>query len=140
MDGVKAAEVEINKKKIRIAVAHGCGNIEVILNEIRAAREAGEPMPYHFVEVMACRGGCVSGGGQPRVMLPGQPKPRGITDDIRKKRAKGLMNEDLKAANRLSHHNESVKALYKEYLGEAGGHRAHELLHTEYVARPKYKK
>ena len=96
-------------------------------------------------------------------MLPGQPKPRGITDDIRKKRAKGLMNEDLKAANRLSHHNESVKALYdeindlqpsnrlshhnesvkalyKEYLGEAGGHRAHELLHTEYVARPKYKK
>ena len=140
LDGVKAAEVEINKKKIRIAVAHGCGNIEVILNEIRAAREAGEPMPYHFVEVMACRGGCVSGGGQPRVMLPGQPKPRGITDDIRKKRAKGLMNEDLKAANRLSHHNESVKALYKEYLGEAGGHRAHELLHTEYVARPKYKK
>ena len=140
LDGVKAAEVEINKKKIRIAVAHGCGNIEVILNEIRAAREAGEPMPYHFVEVMACRGGCISGGGQPRVMLPGQPKPRGITDDIRKKRAKGLMNEDLKAANRLSHHNESVKALYKEYLGEAGGHRAHELLHTEYVARPKYKK
>ena len=140
LDGVKAAEVEINDKKIRIAVAHGCGNIEVILNEIRAAREAGEPMPYHFVEVMACRGGCVSGGGQPRVMLPGQPKPRGITDDIRKKRAKGLMNEDLKAANRLSHHNESVKALYKEYLGEAGGHRAHELLHTEYVARPKYKK
>ncbi len=140
LEGVKEAEVDIKGNKVKIAVAHGCGNIEIILNKIRAAREAGEPMPYHFVEVMACRGGCISGGGQPRVMLPGQPKPRGITDDIRKKRAKGLMNEDLKAANRLSHHNESVKTLYKEYLGEAGGHRAHELLHTTYVARPKYKK
>ena len=140
LEGIKEAEVDIKGNKVKIAVAHGCGNIEIILNKIRAAREAGEPMPYHFVEVMACRGGCISGGGQPRVMLPGQPKPRGITDDIRKKRAKGLMNEDLKAANRLSHHNESVKTLYKEYLGEAGGHRAHELLHTTYVARPKYKK
>ena len=73
-------------------------------------------------------------------MMPGQPKPRGITDDIRQKRAKGLMNEDLKAKNRLSHHNESVKTLYKEYLGEAGSHRAHELLHTHYVGRDKYNK
>ena len=97
-------------------------------------------MPYHFVEVMACRGGCISGGGQPRVMMPGQPKPRGITDDIRRKRAAGLMNEDLHAKNRLSHHNESVKALYKEYLGEAGGEKAHKLLHTHYVARAPYKK
>ena len=140
LEGIKEAEIIINDTKIRIAVAHGCGNIEVILNRIRDARANGEPMPYHFVEVMACRGGCISGGGQPRVMLPGQPKPRGITDDIRKKRAKGLMNEDLKAANRLSHHNESVKTLYKEYLGKAGGEKAHHLLHTHYVARNKYGK
>ena len=140
LEGIKEAEIIINDTKIRIAVAHGCGNIEVILNRIREARANGEPMPYHFVEVMACRGGCISGGGQPRVMLPGQPKPRGITDDIRKKRAKGLMNEDLKAANRLSHHNESVKTLYKEYLGKAGGEKAHHLLHTHYVARNKYGK
>jgi len=140
LEGIKEAEIVINDTKIRIAVAHGCGNIEVILNRIREARANGEPMPYHFVEVMACRGGCISGGGQPRVMLPGQPKPRGITDDIRKKRAKGLMNEDLKAANRLSHHNESVKTLYKEYLGKAGGEKAHHLLHTHYVARNKYGK
>ena len=110
------------------------------MDKIREAKANGEEMPYHFVEVMACRGGCISGGGQPRVMMPGQPKPRGITDDIRKKRAKGLMNEDLKAKNRLSHHNESVKTLYKEYLGEAGSHRAHELLHTHYVGRDKYNK
>jgi len=140
LDGVKEAEVDINGTKIRIAVAHGCGNIEIILNKIREAREAGEEIPYHFVEVMACRGGCISGGGQPRVMLPGQPKPRGITDEIRKLRSAGLMNEDLEAKNRVSHKNKSVKALYKEYLGKAGGHKAHELLHTHYVARDKYKK
>ena len=140
LDGVKEAEVDIKGAKVKIAVAHGCGNIEIILDRIREAKANGEEMPYHFVEVMACRGGCISGGGQPRVMMPGQPKPRGITDDIRKKRAKGLMNEDLKAKNRLSHHNESIKTLYKEYLGEAGSHRAHELLHTHYVARDKYNK
>ena len=140
LEGVKEAEVDIKGTKVRIAVAHGCGNIEIILDKIRQAKANGEETPYHFVEVMACRGGCISGGGQPRVMMPGQSKPRGITDEIRKKRAKGLMNEDLKAKNRLSHHNESVRTLYKEYLGEAGGHRAHELLHTHYAVRNKYGK
>lgn len=138
LDGIKEAEIDIKGTKVKIAVAHGCGNIETILDRIREAKANGEEMPYHFVEVMACRGGCVSGGGQPRVMMPGQPKPRGITDDIRRKRAAGLMNEDLHAKNRLSHHNESVKTLYKEYLGEAGGDKAHHLLHTHYVARSKY--
>lgn len=138
LEGIKEAEIDIKGTKVRIAVAHGCGNIETILDRIRDAKAGGEEMPYHFVEVMACRGGCVSGGGQPRVMMPGQPKPRGITDNIRRKRAAGLMDEDLHAKNRLSHHNESVKALYKEYLGEAGGEKAHKLLHTHYVARPQY--
>ena len=89
---------------------------------------------------MACRGGCIAGGGQPRVMMPDQPKPRGITDDIRKKRARGLFDEDLNAKNRLSHHNESIKTLYAEYLGKAGSEKAHELLHTHYVPRGLYKK
>lgn len=140
LEGIKEAEIDIKGTKVKIAVAHGCGNIETILNRIREAKANGEEMPYHFVEVMACRGGCISGGGQPRVMMPGQPKPRGITDDIRRKRAAGLMNEDLHAKNRLSHHNESVKALYKEYLGEAGGEKAHKLLHTHYCPRAPYKK
>ena len=110
------------------------------MNRVREAKANGEEMPYHFIEVMACRGGCVAGGGQPRVMMPGQPKPRGITDDIRRKRAKGLLNEDLQAKNRLSHKNEAVKTLYDEYLGKAGSHKAHELLHTHYVPRSLYKK
>lgn len=88
---------------------------------------------------MACRGGCIAGGGQPRVMLPGQPKPRGITDDIRRKRAKGLFDEDLKAANRLSHHNQSIKTLYEEYIGAPNGEKAHQLLHTHYRPRAAYK-
>ena len=140
LEGVKEAEVDINGTKVRVAVAHGAGNVETVIDRIRVAKENGEELPYHFIEVMACRGGCVSGGGQPRVMMPGQPKPRGITDDIRKKRAEGLLKEDLEAKERFSHHNESIKRLYQEYLGEAGGHRSHELLHTHYVARDKYSK
>ena len=91
--------------------------------------------------VLICAGtGCIAGGGQPRVMLPGQPKPRGITDDIRRKRAKGLFDEDLKAANRLSHHNQSIKTLYEEYIGAPNGEKAHQLLHTHYRPRAAYKR
>ena len=140
LEGIKACEDDIKGTKVRIAVAHGIGNVEQVLDKVRAARENGEEMPYHFIEVMACRGGCIAGGGQPRVMMPDQPKPRGITDDIRKKRAKGLFDEDLNAKNRLSHHNESIKTLYAEYLGKAGSEKAHELLHTHYVPRGLYKK
>lgn len=139
LDGVKEAEIDIKGTKVRIAVAHGAGNVEKVIDKVRAAKAAGEENPYHFIEVMACRGGCISGGGQPRVMMPGQPKPRGITDDIRTKRAQGLLEEDLQAKNRLSHHNESVKTLYKEYLGQANSGKAHELLHTHYTPRPVYK-
>ena len=140
LDGIKEAEISIAGKIIRIAVAHGTGNVEKVLEKIRKAQQNGEETPYHFIEVMACRGGCVAGGGQPRVMLPGQPKPRGITDDIRKKRAKGLFDEDLHAKNRLSHHNQSIKTLYKEYIGEPNGEKAHQLLHTHYTARSAYKR
>lgn len=140
LDGIKEAEVNIKGAKVRIAVAHGAGNVDEVISRIREAQANGEELPYHFVEVMACRGGCISGGGQPRVMMPGQPKPRGITDEIRKKRAKGLLNEDLNAKNRRSHHNESIKTLYKEYLGEPNGEKAHHLLHTHYVPRTSYNK
>ncbi len=140
LEGIKEAEIDIKGNKVKIAVAHGIGNVEEVLDKIRQAKENGEDLPYHFIEVMACRGGCVSGGGQPRVMMPGQPKPRGITDDIRKKRAQGLLNEDLNAKNRHSHKNKAIKTLYKEYLGEAGSQKAHELLHTHYKERNLYKK
>ena len=140
LEGIKESEIDIKGNKVRIAVAHGTGNVETVLQKLRDAKANGEELPYHFIEVMACRGGCVAGGGQPRVMMPGQPKPRGITDDIRRKRAQGLLNEDLQAKERRSHHNQSIKTLYAEYLGTPGEGKAHKLLHTHYVARPKYQR
>lgn len=139
LDDVKVAEVDINGTKIRIAVVNGVGNVEEVMENIRAAQEAGEDLPYHFIEVMACPGGCISGGGQPKVMMQHLEKPWGITDEVRKLRSKGLNTEDAQAKNRLSHHNESVKKLYDEFLGEAGGHKSHELLHTKYRQRNVYK-
>ena len=135
LDGVKEAEVDFGKdlgnglgSKIRIAAAHQMGNIEDVLNRIRDAKKAGKELPYHFVEVMACRGGCVGGGGQ----------PYGSTDEIRKLRAAGIYTDDEKSAQRCSHLNPFIKEIYKEFLGEPGGKKAHELLHTEYEERPMY--
>lgn len=139
LDGVKVAEVDINGTKIRIAVVNGVGNVEDVMSEIKAAEEAGEDLPYHFIEVMACPGGCIAGGGQPKVMMHNLPKPWGITDEIRKQRSKGLNTEDAKAKNRLSHHNMEVKQLYDEFLGKPGEGKAHELLHTKYRVRNLYK-
>ena len=139
LEDVKVAEVDINGTKVRIAVVNGVGNVEDVMNDIKAAQEAGEDLPYHFIEVMACPGGCISGGGQPKVMMQHLEKPWGITDEIRKLRSKGLNTEDAQAKNRLSHHNESVKKLYDEFLGEEGGHKSHELLHTKYRQRNVYK-
>ena len=106
---------------------------------INKAKAEGTEMPYHFVEVMSCPGGCIAGGGQPRVMGATFDKPWGINDEIRKLRSKGLNTEDADAKNRLSHKNKSIQKLYKDYLGEAGGHKAHHLLHTKYQKRPLYK-
>jgi NADH-quinone oxidoreductase subunit G len=129
LDGVKEGEVDFgNGTKIRIAVAHQMGNIAAVLDTIRAAREAGKEPPYHFIEVMACRGGCIAGGGQ----------PYGCTDEIRKQRTNGIYTDDEKSQYRCSHHNPCISQVYKEFLGEPGGDKAHELLHTSYVERPLY--
>ncbi|MCL1959464.1 MAG: NADH-dependent [FeFe] hydrogenase, group A6 [Spirochaetes bacterium] len=129
LEGVKEGEVDFgNGTKIRIAVAHQMGNIAAVLDKIREARNAGKEPPYHFVEVMACRGGCIAGGGQ----------PYGATDEIRQQRIKGLYNDDEKSQYRCSHQNPCITQVYKEFLGEPGGHKAHELLHTKYVERPLY--
>jgi NADH-quinone oxidoreductase subunit G len=129
LEGVKEAEVDFgNGTKIKIAVAHQMGNIEAVLNKIRAAREEGKPSPYQFVEVMACRGGCVAGGGQ----------PYGATDEVRAKRASGIYADDQKSQYRCSHQNPFIKQVYDEFLGEPNGHKAHELLHTTYKALPLY--
>jgi iron-only hydrogenase group A len=130
LEGVKEATVNIAGKDLKIAVAHQMGNIAKVMDEIKAAVEKGEEPPYHFVEVMACRGGCVGGGGQ----------PYGATDEIRAARAAGLYSDDVQSAKRCSHHNESIKKIYDDYLGKPLSHKAHELLHTEYIPRPLYKK
>jgi len=130
IEGVKVGEVDIDGTKVRIAVAHQMGNIEAVMDEIRAAKAAKKEMPYQFIEVMACRGGCIGGGGQ----------PYGCTDEIRKQRTSGIYADDEKSQYRCSHQNPFINQVYKEFLGEPGGHKAHELLHTKYVERPLYLK
>ncbi|MDR2964772.1 MAG: [FeFe] hydrogenase, group A [Treponema sp.] len=129
MEGVKEGEVDFgNGTKIKIAVAHQMGNIAAVLDKIREARDAGNPPPYQFIEVMACRGGCIAGGGQ----------PYGCTDEIRKQRTAGIYEDDNKSKYRCSHQNPFINQVYKEFLGEPGGEKAHKLLHTEYIERPMY--
>jgi NADH-quinone oxidoreductase subunit G len=130
LEGVKEASIEIGNKTVRIAVAHGLRNVEKVLEKVRAAKAAGEETPYHFIEVMACTGGCVSGGGQ----------PYGVTNELRMKRAAGLYEDDRTGLWRSSHLNPYVQKLYSEYLGEPAGPKAHELLHTSYQVLPEYKR
>ena len=139
LSAVKVAEIDIKGTKVRIAVVNGVGNVAPVMEAINKAKAEGGELPYHFVEVMACPGGCIAGGGQPRVMGATFDKPWGINNEIRKLRSKGLNTEDVEAKNRLSHKNESIKKLYAEYLGEAGGEKAHHLLHTKYCERDLYK-
>ncbi len=128
LDGVKEAGVEIAGRQVRVAVAHGLGHVETVLNRIREAREAGDEPPYHFVEVMACPGGCVGGGGQ----------PYGVTNEVRMARARGLYSDDARRTVRKSHENPHVQMLYKDFLKEPLSAKAHQLLHTRYQARLTY--
>ena len=127
--GIKEATLNINGKDIKIAVAHGLKNARIIMEEIKSGKS-----PYHFVEIMACPGGCVMGGGQPIH----SSKERELID-IRALRASALYTIDEKSVIRKSHENPVLQKIYKEYLGEPGGHRAHELLHTSYAANVKEK-
>ncbi|MDY0234821.1 MAG: NADH-dependent [FeFe] hydrogenase, group A6 [Gudongella sp.] len=123
LEGTKEATVNINGNDIRIAVTHGLGNARKLLEKIRNG-EAN----YHAIEIMACPGGCVGGGGQ--------PYHHGDLE-ILKKRIEGIYSEDRSKTIRKSHENPMIKKLYKDYLGEPYGEKAHELLHTKYVARQK---
>ncbi len=139
LEAVKVAEVDIKGTKVRIAVVNGVGNVEPVMEQINKAIAEGRELPYHFIEVMACPGGCIAGGGQPRVMGATFDKPWGINDEIRKLRSRGLNCEDQCAQNRLSHKNESIQKLYADYLGKPGDEKSHHLLHTKYQKRPLYK-
>jgi len=132
-DGIKEAAVLIKKTKpeydflkgveLKVAIAHGLANARKLMKAIKAGTAN-----YHFVEIMACPGGCLGGGGQ--------PMPTNI--DIRGKRMEAIYKEDEKMAYRKSHENPEVIALYEEFLGKPNGELSHKLLHTYYTERSRY--
>ena len=123
-DGIKVAEVKIADLNIRAAVAHGLGNARRLMERVKAGEH------FDFIEIMACPGGCINGGGQPF-----QVSDVRNWVDFKEKRAKALYKGDMEKFIRKSHNNPAIKKLYKEYLGMAGGMKAHKLLHTHYVNR-----
>ena len=130
LDGVKTAVIDVSGAKVRVAVAHGLGHVSAVLEQVRQARREGKEPPYHFIEVMACPGGCIGGGGQ----------PYGVDNERRRQRIAGLYQDDRDQAVRCSHENPEVVRLYRDFLGQPNGTKAHELLHTRYTARPLYKR
>lgn len=127
LEGIKEATVNVNGTDIKVAIVHGTANAAKLLNAIRAGEKT-----YHFIEVMGCPGGCVTGGGQPIV----DARTRYFIDP-RAARAAATYSEDESMAIRKSHKNPAVQKLYAEFLGEPNSHLAHELLHTTYVDRSK---
>ena len=127
--GIKRGTVNVNGTDVKVVVASGLKNAKVIMDEIKEGKA-----DYHFVEIMACPGGCVMGGGQPIK----SSKVRSECD-VRALRAGALYTIDEKSVIRKSHENPIVKKIYEDYLEKPGSHKAHELLHTTYVERPKYK-
>ena len=123
--GIKEVTYHVAGMDVNVAVASGLANARIVLDKVKSG-EAN----YHFIEIMGCPGGCVNGGGQPQ-----QPGTVRNNTDIRALRAKALYDIDANMPFRKSHENASIKALYDDYLGKPGGHKAHELLHTTYVKR-----
>jgi NADH-quinone oxidoreductase subunit G len=128
ISGIKEARIDIKGTEIRVAVAHQMGNIETVLERVKKAKAEGAEVPWHFIEVMACRGGCIGGGGQ----------PYGCTDEVRKLRIRGIYDDDDRSTYRSSHHNSYIKKVYEEFLGKPGSGKSHELLHTHYEAKKLY--
>jgi len=123
MEGVRSATVDFDGLELKIGIAHGLGNARKLLDDIKAGKSE-----YHAIEIMACPGGCVGGGGQP--LHHGD-------SSILKKRAQALYKEDAGKAIRKSHENPFIKELYEKYLGAPNGELAHKLLHTHYFDKSK---
>ena len=131
LEGVKEASVDLPPLgTVKVAVAHGLANARKVLDKVKA----GEA-DYLFVEIMACPGGCVGGGGQP---LVSGPERMTLEEDYRALRAKAIYEEEAGMPLRKSHENPAVKTLYEEFLVKPLGERSHHLLHTSYTARAKY--
>ncbi|MCF7929445.1 MAG: [FeFe] hydrogenase, group A [Spirochaetales bacterium] len=130
LDGIKEASVDIKGTEVRVAVAHSISNVTKVLDKVREARLKGQEPPYHFIEVMACRGGCIGGGGQ----------PYGATDELRNKRIAGIYQDDERSEFRCSHQNPAIIELYNDFLEKPLSHVSHKYLHTKYTPRPIYTK
>lgn len=128
-EGIKEASYTVNGMEIKVCVVSGLANANTIMEKVKNGTA-----DYHFIEIMGCPGGCVNGGGQPIQ----HAVVRNFVD-LRARRAAALYEADKDMPLRKSHESEAVKRLYDEFLGEPGSHKAHEVLHTSYVARPKYK-
>lgn len=124
LKGIKETSLEIDGATINIAVAGGLGNVRKLMDMMKEGKKN-----YHIIEIMACPGGCIDGGGQ--------PSHHGDTEKL-EKRKEGLRKEDRDKELRCSYENPSIQKLYKEYLGEPGSEKAHELLHTSYKARERF--
>ena len=129
LEGVKEASYNLNGLDLKVAVAHSTGAASKLLDAVRSGEKS-----YTFIEIMGCPGGCVNGGGQPIVSPEEREK-----HDPRVLRAQAIYAEDAAKSVRKSHENPSIMKLYDEYFEKPNSHKAHELLHTHYTARPKYK-
>lgn len=124
-EGIKKVTYHVAGMDVNVAVASGLVNAKILLDEVKSGKS-----DYHFIEIMGCEGGCVTGGGQPI-----QPANVMNFTDIKSLRAKALYDIDAAMPIRKSHENTSIKQLYDEYLEKPGSHKAHEILHTSYVKR-----
>ncbi len=123
MEGIRSATIDFDGLPINIGIAHGLGNARKLLEDIRAGKSQ-----FHAIEIMACPGGCIGGGGQ--------PYHHGKIEVLKKRQA-AIYSEDEKKVIRKSHENPDIKKLYAEFLGEPCGHKSHELLHTHYYNKQK---
>ena len=126
---IKEATYELPGRTVKVCVASGLANAKIVLDGIKS----GE-LHYDFIEFMACPGGCVNGGGQPL-----HPSTVRSFTDLRTLRAQALYKQDEGMPQRRSHESPVVKEVYENYLGEPGGHKAHELLHCAYVPQTRYR-
>jgi len=127
MEGVKEAEIDVDGLKLKVAVAHGLGNARKILDKVTEQIKTHGKSEYHAIEVMACPGGCVGGGGQ----------PWGSDMARRARRGEALLEEDRTLTYRRSHENPSIKLIYERYLERPNSEKAHHLLHTHYFRRSR---
>lgn len=123
-EGIRNATVKVGDLDLNIGIAHGLGNARLLLEEIRG----GNPNNYHAIEIMACPGGCIGGGGQPY---------HHGNSEILKQRQAAIYEEDRNKAIRKSHENPYIKEMYANYFGKPMSHKAHELLHTYYEPKEK---